>query len=609
MKLFLKTILLIIILCDWALISDAQSDTLNNKKTQKYFSTRKGWIGKLAKGLLIDTPDITPVRSDVRFQKYKDKIIRNIFIEQVGVTQSFTDTITRKVSKIVQFASKLHYNTRSEVIRKFLFFNKNDRADPFLLADNERYLRDQTFIQDARIVIFPVRGSADSVDAFVFTKDVLSLGGSLSSLSTTNTDITLSEDNIAGTGNRIAFRTLYDQDRVNHFGTGAEYIQRNIKGSFMDAYLGYNTFRTSIANKKEETVVYASFIRPLVNAYTKWAYSLEGSVHKTENMYLPDSIYIFQNKYSYSTFDTWSALNFNAQKFSSHNEESRFRAIAGLRFFNTNFLYTPKAYENNYNWRFANSTALLGSFTLFRQDFFKAYYFYGFGRTEDIPEGINMSVTAGYTNKEDRLRTYLGLEFERYYFNNKNKYFNFNFKVGSFLNSGKIEDVNLLGNVSYYDRLKLLGSRWKHRMFLEGGVARQINKILNEPLVLQSTFGLPEFNNGGLEGEFRGTLKAEDIFYSPWAIVGFRIAPFVFANCTVLTPNGEKFGNSKVYPSLGGGFRTRNEALVFGTIEVRGYYFPVKNIFNKSFRADVSANLKFKYNTQFVKKPSLVNIN
>jgi hypothetical protein len=60
---------------------------------------------------------------------------------------------------------------------------------------------------------------------------------------------------------------------------------------------------------------------------------------------------------------------------------------------------------------------------------------------------------------------------------------------------------------------------------------------------------------------------------------------------------------------LGGGFRTRNENLVFGTIEVKGYLFPRVNEGTKNWRLEFSTNIRFKYNSSFIRRPDFVSPN
>jgi hypothetical protein len=122
---------------------------------------------------------------------------------------------------------------------------------------------------------------------------------------------------------------------------------------------------------------------------------------------------------------------------------------------------------------------------------------------------------------------------------------------------------------------------------------------------------LPEYGNEVLSNErvggtLRSTAKVESEFFSPWSVVAFRFAPFVFSNVSVFSPYDYQ---TKVLSSVGGGIRTRNESFVFGTIELKGYYFPQKNFYNERFRFSLSTNVIFKYNTQFLKKPDFIQIN
>jgi hypothetical protein len=178
----------------------------------------------------------------------------------------------------------------------------------------------------------------------------------------------------------------------------------------------------------------------------------------------------------------------------------------------------------------------------------------------------------------------------------------------SSLHKKKLEDIVALANVDFFNRLKNLGS-WKQRTFLSAGVTWQFNSVLNEPLFIESKYGLPEFGNGDLPGYMRTTAKVESVFYSPFTIASFRFAPFVFYNASLFTPKKSDFVASSLYSSIGGGIRTRNESLIFGTIELRGYFFPAKNFYGESFKIELNTELKFKYNSQLVGRPDFIEAN
>src|SRR5262249_21111697 len=149
------------------------------------------------------------------------------------------------------------------------------------------------------------------------------------------------------------------------------------------------------------------------------------------------------------------------------------------------------------------------SVTIFRQDFYKAKNVYGFGRNEDIPEGADLSLTFGWTKKSGVSRPYLGIDLQRYFFTARESYFNYTLKADGYLHQKKLEDINVLFNVNYFSRLLRLGNTWKQRTFVAAGIAHQVRKILDEPLYLQSDFGVREWRSDSLiAGETRLTLKA-----------------------------------------------------------------------------------------------------
>ena len=591
----------------------AQTDTSQRQGGLDSFLLRqRGIIGDIAKNLMADTssPEQTGLqRNDIKFQRYRGRIIRTIKIQPLDFGISIGDTTRGFKNSLTRLANNLHRNSRQYVIRKHLFFRENERLYPFLLADNERHLRDQEFLQDARIIVTPVRGSRDSVDVTVLTKDVFSIGGSFRIHNLKSVSVEVKEDNIWGTGDRAAVRLLYDHDRYRRLGRGGEYIARNIAGTFIDGYAGILDFQDAFnSGNEEETIAYLRFIRPLVNPYMKFTYAVELAQHHTKNMYSTDSLYTSDLQYAFHNIDAWVGLNMSADNLVGKNYENRLRKLVSLRVVQQKFTRVPLKFKDTYNWRYANLDAVLASFSIFKQEYYKTQYIYGFGRNEDVPEGIDISFTTGWTKKEDRERPYLGLDFQRYYFTNTENYFNYTARVGGYLYSKKLEDIDVLLNLDHFSRLRVMG-KWKQRFFLGAGVGRQINKVLNQPLFIRNSFGLPEYDNGELGGDTRVSIRTESVFFSPLNFANFRFAPFVFGNVALFTPEGERFRNSELISSLGGGIRTRNEALVFGTLELKAYYFPRKNFLNESYRIEFNTNIRFRYNRQFIKRPEFVSVN
>ncbi|MBS1566330.1 MAG: hypothetical protein JST39_18250, partial [Bacteroidetes bacterium] len=446
--------------------------------------------------------------------------IRHIDIQRLDFGTPITDTQRTMRNSLTRLANTFHHKSREYVIHNNLFFKPGDKVYPYLLADNERHLRDQPYLLDARIIIKPVPGTKDSVDISVLTKDVLSIGGAIDIHNQNTVELTAKEDNLSGWGNRLSITSLYDTRRRNKLGTGAEFIQRNISGTFMDGSLGYKSFNNSYnGGDRQEMMVYGRLVRPLVNPYMKWTYLFEATYHTTQGLYQNDSLYLSDYRYRYYTYDAWVGRNTGAYALTTSSTDTRLRSLVGFRYFRQLYLRTPGKFGGQYNYQYADMTGALGSFSIFKQNFYKANYVYGFGRNEDVPEGIDVTIAAGYINKQAYNRPYLGLDVSRYYFTTHEAYFNFTGRFGTFWNSKTAEDMDFLANLDYFSRLVPLGSKWKQRTFLSAGISGQVNSHLNAPLFLTSAFGLPELPvDTTVAGDMRVTFRYESVFFSPLVI-------------------------------------------------------------------------------------------
>ncbi|MBC7914270.1 MAG: hypothetical protein H7Y07_09110 [Pyrinomonadaceae bacterium] len=609
----IRTFFLLAVLLVLSISIYAQIDTSKKLSIDSVILRQKGIIGQLAQNLLADTVvenlrDL--LRTDKPFQRYKGRIIRHINIQTLEFGVTVADTTKRSKNKLKRLSNKLHRQTRDFVIRNNLFFSEQEILSPNVLADNERHLRDLPFIRDANIRVRPVRGSRDSVDVFIITKDVLSIGGSFRLHNAESLSISLKEDNFFGYGDRVQIQSLFDIARDQKFGYGFEYIKRNIGGNFVDGALGFVNYNKAFSNgKREERVTYFRLTKPLVNRYMKWTFGSEIEWHQTQNFYNADSLYQYDFKYKYNIIDAWGAWNIDAGKADDNRSKASLRRLIGLRVIHQNFSDKPLKYANQYYYSYADLQAVLGSISIFRQDFYKTQFIYGFGRKEDVPEGMEASFTTGWTKKDKRERPFAALNFQRYYFTPGQHYFNYTMRAGSYLYKSQMEDIDLLVRLDYFNRLHHLNNKWKQRLFLSASATKQVNSLLNEPLRLESEYGLRELKSSDASGNFRVTLKGESVFYSPWSVLFFRFAPFVFANAAYINLKIDNVYAPKLYAALGGGVRIRNESLIFGTTEFRGMYFPRKNFRNESWRVEVNTNIRFKYNQEFIKRPEFVRVN
>ncbi|MEO7265843.1 MAG: hypothetical protein ABIW38_13080, partial [Ferruginibacter sp.] len=564
-------------------------------------------LGRLGRSVSISGTEIQPVKIVNPFKRFSGKIIRHIECVPLGFGE-FENMDTVKLTLPEKIAHALHKNSRVHLINNNLFFKKNEALSPLLLADNEKYLRELPFLQDSRIVVMNAPGAPDSVDIIVVTQDVFSIGAS-GSISSSRAKIELSEENLGGTGNKLTISGLFDKDRTPSAGWGAEFIKRNIRGSFFNWTTGFKSFNNTFnTGRLEENNLYTLIEKPMITRYTEWTGAAELSYNKSVNRYL-DSFYFSDFRYRYIRGDVWGGYNFGSKSGREKDSEQRLRHFVAARKFYNHFYDVPLKYDTVYNYNYADLNATLFSYSLYRQNFYRTNFIYGFGRYEDVPEGVNASIIAGFTNKQSVKRAYYGFEFDWTRYNTHNHFSSYTFRAGGFVNKKTWQDVDILLGYNRITKLKTLSKWWYNRHFINVSLTEQVKPFLNTPLLLTSNFGLPYFGNGTNEADFRGTAKMESVFFHLRTFFGFRFAPFVFGDFTLLKPIRESLEKSNGYSALGAGIRTRNENLVFGTIELKGYVFPRVTPGMKNWKVDVTTKLQFKYNSSFIRKPDFILAN
>lgn len=594
-------------------IAVAQVET--NKDDTFFLAKKKGLLGRLGKSLATNPPDEAPQRVENPFLKYKGKIIRSVELVRLSFQRNIYDTNLVKYNLGVRLANTFHKNSRERIIRNNLFFKEGSRFYPYLVADNERYLRDLGFIQDARIIVVFAEGNTDSVDVVVITKDIFSMGGKLKIDSRTRGRVDFQEENIAGTGNKILLSGFYDEPRHPQKAFSAEMTKRNIGGSFIDWTTGYSNFAPSfISGQKEETQFFTRLEKPLVTPFIPTTGSLEAGYFKTSNAYISDSLYKANTRYEYYNIDGWLGYSLDSRRRLYANKEIRIHKFVNLRALTRHFIAVPVKTKDTFDYRFSNTTGVLTSINVFKQIFYKTNFIYGFGRNEDVPEGFSIVLTAGYlvqqnkayTIKEKIKRPYTSIDFGLGNFKKKGFYSNYTFRVGGYFYRKRFEDISLLFNVEHFSRLKKISSTWYQRTFITTGITSEFNPVFNAPLFLNSIYGLPYFNPENIAADFRSTVKLESVYYNTKKILGFRFAPFVFTDFSLMKPVKKSFSKSDLFSAIGGGVRTRNENMVFGTVELKGYYFPRINGDMRGWKVELNTNIRFKYNSTFIKRPDFV---
>ncbi|MCA6410038.1 MAG: hypothetical protein IM575_13005 [Cytophagales bacterium] len=584
----------VFIFCMFFLLADLHGQEKKDS-TRQQSAVRKA----IGRGIaLISTAPNDTIKnewSSSNFEGYANKIVRKIEIDFIGLDRSVYDTTKRVNRTVSRIANSLHTQTKENVIRNHLFVYKNKPLNPFLLADNERFLRSLDFILDARMVVTPIEGT-DSVDIMVITRDVFSLGGSLGG-SPTAPEFSLYDANLAGGGQRFQFSGKLDPGRDPRFGYSLQYQKSSLLGSLANLEMAYTELNNGVSlGSENEYAYYVRLHRPLVSPYSRLAGGLEVSNNWSRNIFnRPDSAFL---NYKYQLVDTWAGYNLGIKS----ELANRNRYFLAVRYFDNFFSQRPAQEVIREQVRYASSSGLLGELTFYRKNYFKTRYVVGFGRTEDIPIGVSVSVAMGYLTLLGKERPYGGVKIDYLRASKRGDFYEIKLESGGFVQE-KSEDVLLKAAASFYTRARNAGKS-KLRTFVGGGYTALFNKMTSQFLSVgnRQVFG---FVGDSILGTHQVFAKTETTLYIPFSLAGFRFAPFigidaVQTNCLV----GKE--QVPVIVGLNGGVRTRNENLIFGTMELRFTFIPDdgrgKNQFGFSFRQ----NLQVRNATNFIVAPSQV---
>lgn len=543
---------------------------------------------------------VKSIKSEEPFLPYTGKIIRNITIRHIGFERSIYDSTRSFKSSMTQIANSLHSDTRESTIRDNLFIRKNKPLNPYLLADNERYLRDLDFILDSKILVYPVHGSPDSVDVEVRTRDIFSLGVTGRVHGIDEVTVGLYDANLLGMGQRLQVDVAFEVDRQPFTGFDLLYRKSSIGGSLVNATLGYTQIDNGRSlGEENEFAYFLRLDRPLVSPYSRLAGGLEISQNKSVNVYrTADSLF---RQYRYNMQDVWVGYNFGIHS----RTRNRNRHFVALRYFRQHYSQQPVQPESRALSIYNDQRSLLGEVTFYRQNFYKTRYLYGFGRTEDVPYGQTVSLTSGWMNELGHDRLYAGASIVKGIVRESGTFYTAEAGVGTFFDHSSANDAFVFANLLHYNKL-LQFTRFKIRQMTRVGYAKAFNNQLRELLSLNNE--LTGFRADSLYGYQRVFLRTETTLFTNWSLIGFRFAPFLSLENAWLKQKDTN-GLGDFYWGTTGGIRIRNENLIFGTIEFRAFYFPNPPEGFDPLSFKITTNVRLKYSGSFVRPPSLVQYN
>ncbi|HEV7349091.1 hypothetical protein [Telluribacter sp.] len=508
------------------------------------------------------------------FIPYEGLIIGSISIRQLDILGESVYDTTRRGNRLERFVSEhLHTDTRERIVRNsFLLFKEGDLINARQLKDNERLLRSNPTILDARILVVRRPESVWLADVVVLIQDVWSLNVSGGFGGFDNIALGVDNINVGGYAH-----SHYNAIRWNARDTLQKFQFRSI---YTIPYIG-KTFITGQASFIWERDLKQQSIRlsrPFLTVQTKYAGALELGHSRIQEYkrILVDKNAVVSYPVAFNYYDIWVGRSFKIPKISVR-ENTRF--IAALRTNNYNFTHRPivRADTNKIYW---NRHATLASIGFSNRNYRRDVLIYGFGRTEDVPLGSLFALTIGRESTEFGQRGYGGVQYASgKYLPRGLGYLYGMVNVGSYFQSGTAQQGVMGGQLNYFSGLAPLGNSY-FRQFINLRYTYGINRDPLEYLNISRNEGLRGITSPQLIGTKRLTAGFESVLFSTRSLLGFRIAYFLFTDLGLVASN-ENLWKSPVYQGYGLGFRFRNENLTFNTFQVRvGYYPNIPDLYN-----------------------------
>lgn len=533
--------------------------------------------------------------------KYAGKTIRNIIIQVYDpFGYSVNDTTGKITNPFQKMGNRYHIPTRHHIILNLLLFKIDDSVDPLKVTESERILRETRYINDARIYINGALDNSDEVDVKVVVHDRWTLDVPVSG-GVTGGRVTLRDRNILGLGQvyeQYIDYTIPDKS----YNIGGQYNIANIKRTFISSTFSYKT-------TQDATSVGVSFDRPFFSPLAVWAGGVSSS--KTWDIFKykdsTEGAPSIERRLPLSSisYDVWGAISYKPGTGKRKNRRIS-GIILALRYAGVEYQRKP-SFQIDTNKFHYNSSLYLGSVGYSLSKFYKDQYIFRFGANEDIPEGLIVQFLYGVIKREDiGWRYYNGFVLARGKHFDKVGYISAKAAYGTFYNKGFANDATLNLNLMYFSNLHKTNNRWYYRQFIYYKYVYGINKQSYDKITLQPS-ELYGFNNGSLLGSSKMLLNFESVFYAPYNIIGFKVAPVALLGFGMLKTKEYKLFAGQVYQAYAVGLLLRNENLLTSSFEISyGLYPNLPDGNNHFYKFNPTISFRIKIDAFEIAKPETV---
>ena len=577
-------------------------DTLRYEYTKiKDFAYKAKWTKELYKMVFVNPHRgylnvMRTQNSEERFKAYSGKVIHDISIVVLPpYWTSVYDTtyFEEDMGWLKNLANKTHMKTAEKVIRRQLTIKPGMLLVPFELVQNEILLRRLDYIDDANMIVTEDPDNPAQVNVTLICKDQLSWGATVESNFLNSFDIGLENKNFMKLGHVLNYEFSYRGTKDKKWGNELEYKVNSLWGTHIN-------IRGYYRNDYREKEVFVDVERQFLTNRMKWAGGMGvGRVFYSDD--LPDrNVNRLEELFNYHYQDVWLGKSFLLPYRYSYNQNM---FLTG-RFFTTLFNNRPLVTDDT-NHLYYNRRDYFAAFTYIKMKYYKANLIYDFGRTEDIPTGLMLSLTTGYEKSEFDNYGYIAGECHYSHFNKYDeRYYALEAALGSYVNEDGFTRGTLKLGASHISNLCSWGS-FKFRFYNDVHYVKGIRRYPGDFLYMEDR-NIRGFSSDTLRGNQKLSSSLATTFFLPYIKKGFRVSISSFCDFGVIAADNKKLVHSKTYWGFGVGVNLRNDNVVIKNISFRFAVYPTIPEDGRSFQAILSSGNRGSFYDYHVTKPQVI---
>jgi hypothetical protein len=543
------------------------------EQSQKSFVMREIYKAVFApRRSISDNDTLTLQNAEAPFVDYQGKVIRNIRYKVLGAFgTSVADTSLVYSNRFFDWINKTYPPTRKKIIQNSLLFSAGDSLSASDLSNSERLLRQLRSLNDARIYVDEMAAGSDSVDIVVVVKDVYPFGASVNAIGIDRYELDIFSVNFLGLGHLLSNTVIFAPTaspwlEYNKF----RYYIPNIAGKFIDVDI-------TAENNVGGSLLRFNAKKDFLPAVADWGGHAKVERHEyfiSRNYDFPPDFSVDSSErvpIGYHGMDYFLGYNMPVSNEMVLNNPDFFSVGAAVE--TKNYFTRPKTRPDT-NIRYQQRTDMLFSVSFFRNNYYRTRFVNDFGKTEDIPYGMRLSLTAGYEFGEFFDRSYMGASASAGNFLAGSGYFFFLAEAGSFIHNRQWEQGLFTLRLRYFSDLWQFKENYNYRLFSQISYTAGLNRYENEKMFLLNQYKSRNYDLYKFDGNQQMNLNVGITTFTPWYFYGFRFAVDVFVDATLIGSAEKSIFDNQLYSGIGIGFKVKNEDLAFGTFQFRFMFFP-----------------------------------